>query len=201
MGAASWAWRRVHASGRSRLRGGGEATTAWLMCGLDVMVRYAADRGDGLGNIEVANLSLGGTGASISLTVNDPLRQAFCDAVAAGVTIVVAAGNDAADAKDVFPAAYPEVIAVSAFADFDGQPGGGAVATCRSDVDDTFADFSNFGPDVDIAAPGVCIRSTLPGGGYGIKSDEHGRPARGGSRRSSWQSTLAPQPSRGPPGC
>ncbi len=51
-------------------------------------------------------------------------------------------------------------------ADFDGKPGGGAPTTCRSDVDDTFADFSNYGSVVDLAAPGVCITSTWPGGGY-----------------------------------
>ncbi len=64
------------------------------------------------------------------------------------------------------PAAYDEVITVSALADFNGQPGGGAAATCRADVDDTFADFSNYGADVDLIAPGVCINSTWKGGGY-----------------------------------
>ena len=34
------------------------------------------------------------------------------------------------------------------------------------DKDDTFADFSNYGADVDLIAPGKCIRSTIPGG-YG----------------------------------
>ena len=59
-----------------------------------------------------------------------------------------------------------------AVADFDGQPGGGAAATCRADVDDRAADFSNFaapgGPDEGhtIAAPGVCINSTWKGGVY-----------------------------------
>ena len=70
------------------------------------------------------------------------------------------------------PAAYDEVLAVTAVADFNGQPGGGAAATCRSDVDETPADFSNFAaigsPDAShtIAAPGVCILSTWKGGGY-----------------------------------
>jgi subtilisin len=45
-------------------------------------------------------------------------------------------------------------------------PGGGGAATCRADVDDTLADFSNYGADVDIIAPGVCILSTWKGGGY-----------------------------------
>ena len=38
--------------------------------------------------------------------------------------------------------------------------------TCRTDQEDTFADFSNYGADVDIIAPGVCILSTWKGGGY-----------------------------------
>jgi subtilisin family serine protease len=82
------------------------------------------------------------------------------------VTFVVAAGNDSADASESAPAAYDEVITVSALADFNGQPGGGAASTCRADVDDTFANFSNYGADVDLIAPGVCINSTYRGGGY-----------------------------------
>ena len=38
--------------------------------------------------------------------------------------------------------------------------------TCTRDGDDTFAPFSNFGPDIDIAAPGVCIHSTWLNGKY-----------------------------------
>src|SRR4029079_10876717 len=99
-------------------------------------------------------------------TNNDPEHKAICNAVARGVTFAVAAGNDGLNAANTVPASYDEVITVSALADFNGQPGGGAAATCRSDVDDTFADFSNYGPDVDIIAPGVCIYSTWKGGGY-----------------------------------
>ena len=35
-------------------------------------------------------------------------------------------------------------------------------------MDDTFANFSNFGPSIDIAAPGVDILSTFNGSDYGI---------------------------------
>ena len=64
------------------------------------------------------------------------------------------------------PAAYDEVITVSALSDFNGLPGGGAPSTCRADVDDTFADYSNHGADVDLIAPGICINSTWMLGGY-----------------------------------
>jgi subtilisin family serine protease len=87
-----------------------------------------------------------------------------------GVTYTVAAGNEADDAANHVPAAYDEVITVSALADFDGQPGGLGSPTCRADEDDTLANFSNFGPDVDLIAPGVCILSTSKRGGYATLS-------------------------------
>jgi subtilisin family serine protease len=49
-------------------------------------------------------------------------------------------------------------------------PGGGARATCENDVDDTLSNFSNFGADVDLIAPGSCIRSTHIAGGYATMS-------------------------------
>ena len=55
---------------------------------------------------------------------------------------------------------------MSSLADFNGRAGGGAAPTCRSDTDDTFANSSNYGSDVDLIAPGVCIYSTYLGGGY-----------------------------------
>ena len=64
------------------------------------------------------------------------------------------------------PATYDEVITVSAITDFDGQPGGVGTPTCQIGYDDTFANFSNYGPDVDLTAPGVCVMSTWRGGGY-----------------------------------
>ena len=139
----------------------GSGSWSAVICGID----YVAANAD---RIEVANMSLGGTGTDRGNCGNgsDAMHAAICNAVAKGVTFVVAAGNDAADAANFTPAAYDEVITVSALADFNGLPGGGAAATCRSDVDDTFANFSNYGADVDLIAPGVCINSTWKGGGY-----------------------------------
>jgi subtilisin len=140
----------------------GSGSWSDVICGIDY-VTANADK------IEVANMSLGGGGAddgNCGNSSNDAMHRAICNSVAAGVTYVVAAGNDSADAKNFTPAAYDEVITVSALADFNGLPGGGAPSTCRSDVDDTFADFSNYGADVDLIAPGVCINSTWKGGGY-----------------------------------
>jgi subtilisin len=133
-----------------------------IICGIDYVAANA-------GSIEVANMSLSGGGSddgNCGRTDGDAEHQAICNAVGRGVTFVVAAGNESTDAKDSAPAAYDEVITVSALADFNGQPGGGAPSTCEADQDDTFASFSNYGADVDLIAPGVCIESTWIGSGY-----------------------------------
>jgi subtilisin family serine protease len=144
----------------------GSGLNSDVICGIDY-VTANADK------IEVANMSLGGSGTddgNCGNSNNDAMHKAICRSVAAGITYVVAAGNDSADAKGFTPAAYDEVVTVSALADFNGLPGGGAPSTCRSDVDDTFASFSNYGADVDIIAPGVCIYSTSMLGGYATLS-------------------------------
>ena len=144
------------------LNAAGVGFTSDIVCGIDYVTANAA-------SIEVANMSLGGGGeddGNCGQTIGDAEHEAICASVAAGVTYVVAAGNDSEDAANSTPAAYDEVVTVSALADFNGLPGGGAPSTCRSDVDDTFANFSNYGADVDIIAPGVCILSTWMNGGY-----------------------------------
>lgn len=133
-----------------------------VICGID----WVAANAD---IINVANMSLGGSGSddgNCGYTNNDPEHQAICAAVNAGVTIIVAAGNESDNSANHTPAAYDEVITVSALADFDGLPGGDGSPTCRNDEDDTLANFSNFGSDIDIMAPGVCIMSTWKNGGY-----------------------------------
>jgi subtilisin len=140
----------------------GSGSTSSVICGIDHVTEHADE-------IDVANMSLGGSGAddgNCGLTNNDAMHRAICNSVAQGVTYTVAAGNSRSDAANMVPAAYDEVITVSALADFDGKPGGLGRATCYSDLDDTFANFSSYGPDVDLIAPGVCIRSTSFTGGY-----------------------------------
>lgn len=137
----------------------GSGTTSGIICGIDWVTANAS-------TIEVANMSLGGSGTDSTCGGTDTYHNAICRSVNAGVTYAVAAGNSAANANSYRPATYAEVITVSALADFNGTSGGGAASTCRADVDDTFASFSNYGSDVDIIAPGVCILSTWIGSGY-----------------------------------
>jgi len=131
----------------------GNGALSWIIAGID-WVTARADQ------IEVANMSLGCECPSAAM------NTAITNSVAAGVVYTVAAGNFAKDASTFHPAAHPDVITVSALADFDGKGGGAAPHTCRVDEDDTLANFSNFGPLVEIAAPGVCIYSTWMNGGY-----------------------------------
>ncbi len=148
----------------------GSGSFASVICGIDWVTANAAATG-----IKVANMSLGGGGSddgNCGYSNGDAMHTAVCGSVAAGVTYVVAAGNSNTDFAGQVPAAYNEVLTVTAIADFNGAPGGGASPTCRSDVDDTAADFSNFttaGSDDEghtIGGPGVCILSTWKGGGY-----------------------------------
>ena len=137
------------------LNGAGLGFTSQIVCGIDWVTAHAD-------TIEVANMSLGGAALDNDgcATTADVEHVAICASVAAGVTYTVSAGNSATDAVNASPANYDEVITVSALADFDGEPGGEGDPTCRSDEDDTLASFSNFGPEVDLIAPGVCIVST-----------------------------------------
>ena len=136
---------------------------------------------DGSAKIEAANMSFrwdsrfayfpGEDDGNCGLTNGDPLHQAICNSVEKGTTYVAAAGNESWDASRAVPAGYDEVITVSSLADSDGAPGGTWPTTaCHADTEDTLSYFSNYGLDVDIIAPGSCVTSTVPGGGYGVKS-------------------------------
>lgn len=146
----------------------GSGTWSSVICGIDWVTAHAKQY-----NIKVANMSLGGSGTSdnnCGKTNNDALHKAICNSVAAGVTYVVAAGNDGLTAANSVPASYDDaVITVSALADSDGKSGGLGAATPYG-PDDTFATFSNSGSVVDIGAPGVNIYSTWKGGTYATLS-------------------------------
>ncbi len=138
------------------------------LCGLEWVAKNAT-------TIEVANLSFAGRGSNTpncgaKSKGTKPNREhaAICAVVNAGVTVVAAAGNETIDAATQTPAAYSEVIAVSAIADSDGLPGGlGTAPACLpTEVDDRLASFSNYGSPIAVAAPGVCISSTYIGGLY-----------------------------------
>jgi subtilisin len=168
-GARLWSVRVLNAAGNS--------TTKSLVCGIDFLTARRTDN-DPANDIEVANISMGGPGrddGNCGRTRRDAVHLAICASVAAGVTYVVAAGNESTDAARSVPASYDEVLTVSAIVDTDGVPGGTGPAPCapdQADRDDTFASFSNFGPDIDFAAPGVCVLSTVPltGARYGNAS-------------------------------
>ena len=95
--------------------------------------------------MKVANMSLGSSSGTQSM------HDAVIAAYNAGLTIVAAAGNSGGAV--IYPAAYPEVIAVSA-----------------TDSANNLASFSSRGPEVDLAAPGVSIYSTYKGTGFATLS-------------------------------
>jgi len=81
---------------------------------------------------EVINMSLGGAGSC-----GASYQEAIDIVVSRGTTVVVAAGNDAADAANHSPSSCASVISVGASRSTGGR-----------------ASYSNYGATVDIAAPG-----------------------------------------------
>ena len=146
----------------------GGGTWSQIICGMDWVANHA-------NVIEVANMSLGAGMSEIGSGCNSsPAHRAICAMTNAGVTVMAAACNAGTDASTCTPGKYPEVISVSAFAEWDGKPGG--LGGCRTTpdgfygCDDRRASFSNYGYTVDIAAPGVGVRSTLFDNRYGYWS-------------------------------
>lgn len=95
--------------------------------------------------MNVVNMSLGCDCDSLTF------HEAIIKVNAAGIVQVAAAGNSGAGV--IYPAAYPEAIAVSA-----------------TDKADNIASFSSRGSEVDLAAPGVSIYSTYRGSKYATLS-------------------------------
>jgi subtilisin len=151
----------------------GNSAESMIMCGFDRIMALNTD-GDPANDIDVVNMSWGEQRAWGDCA-SDPLHTAICRLHDAGIILVGGAGNAAGNADQFVPAAYPEVIGVSALADFDGAPGGFAGCPFVFEIlwyecDDTFAFFSNSGASVDLIAPGVQEYSTYAGGGYQTSS-------------------------------
>ena len=94
---------------------------------------------------KVISMSLGG---GESTTLQQAVRGAWENGGANGSVLVAAAGNDG-NSTVSYPAGYAEVVSVAA-----------------TDQNDAKASFSNTNADVEVAAPGVDILSTIPGGQY-----------------------------------
>ena len=116
---------------------GAEGTTFNILKGLD----WAADKG-----ARVFNMSFAGP--------SDPaIARAMAAARQRGIVLIAAAGNAGAKSPPLFPAADPNVIAVSA-----------------TDAEDRLFDASNRGGHIAVAAPGVDILLPAPGGSYQVSS-------------------------------
>ncbi|MFD1514961.1 S8 family serine peptidase [Halomarina rubra] len=100
-------------------------------------IQWAADQG-----ADVINLSLGGGGYT------NTMKNAVGYATNNGSLVVAAAGNDGQGSVS-YPAAYSECLAVSAL-----------------DPDESLASYSNYGSDIELAAPGTNVLSTWTDDGY-----------------------------------
>lgn len=116
---------------------GTEADIYTVAEGIDYAVKAGAD---------IINLSL--TTEDYTAILDDSIQSA----IKKGVLVVAAVGNDHTS-QPQYPAAYKNVIAVSATTETDKR-----------------ASFSNYGSYIDLSAPGVNIYSTAPTNSYKIES-------------------------------
>ena len=94
---------------------------------------------------KVISMSLGG---GQSTTLQSAVANAWENGSATGSVLIAAAGNDG-NSTVSYPAGYAQVVSVAA-----------------TDDNDAKASFSNTNADVEVAAPGVDVLSTIPGGQY-----------------------------------
>ncbi len=88
-------------------------------------------------NADVINMSLSAVDSKHTLTILD---DAIAEAVSKGIVVVVAAGNQASDTADRYPANKDNVLTITSV-----------------DSSDKIAENANTGADVDFALPGVLI--------------------------------------------
>ena len=110
---------------------------------LSSAITYAANHG-----ANVIGMSLGGNSSRIPMALESAINYAYQK----GCVLVAAAGNDGSN-ELFYPAAYDNVIAVSAI-----------------DENNTKASFSNYGDYIDFCAPGVNILTTWTNGTYAYGS-------------------------------
>jgi subtilisin len=147
-GARLWALRVIDNTGGAEVED--------VVCALNWVTAHAD-------TIDVVIFGIGDVGAddgNCGLTNGDLLHQAVCRVQRAGVTVVAGSGNTASNVAAEIPGSYDEVITVSTMNDTDGRPGQLGPVGCEGDADDIFAPFSNFGADVDLTAPGICMQTT-----------------------------------------
>lgn len=118
----------------------GSGTDSSIIAG----IRYAATH-----NADVINLSLGGIGHY------GPMDDAIEFAISKGVAVVISAGNDDSDTSASCPA---------------HTTAPGSIVVSSGDSDHNKAYSSNYGSNIDLMAPGVGIRSSVPNGVYDYKS-------------------------------
>ncbi len=110
-----------------------QATTQHILAGLEWAIKKGA---------RVINMSFAGP--------HDPMLQlALKNARERGVVLIAAAGNLGSKSPPLYPAADPNVIAVTA-----------------TDADDKHFAQANQGPHVAVSAPGVDVLEPAPNGGY-----------------------------------
>ncbi len=125
------------------MQSGGKKVGAGLVDNINAGIKWAVDNG-----ADVINMSLGVKHAGGGLPHDEVIRYAL----AKGVTVVAASGNDGAPEK-YYPGALPGVIAVGAL-----------------NEEDEVAGFSSYGAHVTVAAPGTDILSAFVPEGYAICS-------------------------------
>jgi subtilisin family serine protease len=107
----------------------GTGTNSNLIAGIDWVIQNAK---------KPAIMSMSLTGGA-----NAPTDTAINNAINSGITVICAAGNNADLASNYSPARVPNAVTVGA----------------TGDTSDAIADFSNYGPTVDIFAPGTNVLS------------------------------------------
>ncbi|KAF2492966.1 cuticle-degrading protease [Lophium mytilinum] len=115
----------------------GSGNWEYIISGIEWVVTNSMSLG--ITNSSVINMSLGGYRSEV-------VNQAVRVATSAGIAVAVAAGNADDDSIYWSPASEPSAVTVAAI-----------------DCTDTRADFSNYGPIVDLFAPGVNVTSSWTG--------------------------------------